>query len=118
METYETQKICAYISIVIIMLMIIVMAGSFMIQWPHMPVDPRTIAGAMFYVCDSWMLGSLDGLASLERRDRDWMVKSMGLRYLYGNLTGMSEKERVGIDAIDDADDSGVSVHEAPAPKE
>lgn len=100
LETYETQYTCAYLSIAILVVMVIAVASSLAVRWPHMPVDPRTIAGAMYYVCNSGILASFDGLASVEMRDRDWMVKSMGLQYRFGTMTGLGGKERVGIDAV------------------
>ncbi len=47
-------------------------AASFFIRWPHMPVDPRTVAGALYYVCDSHMLDTaLDGMARATKRERN-----------------------------------------------
>lgn len=54
----------------------------------------------MYYLCDSSMLASFDGLAAVEMRDRDWMVKSMCVQYKFGTMTGISGKERVGIDIV------------------
>lgn len=104
LETHETQLTCTYLSIAILMIMVAVVAGSLAIRWPHMPVDPRTIAGAMYYLCDSGMLGSFDGLAGLEMRDRDWVVKSMAVQYTFGTIVGLTGKERVGIESISGAD--------------
>lgn len=101
LETYDTQATCTYLSIAILILMIIVLGGSLAIRWPHMPVDPRTIAGAMYYLCDSCMLDSFDGLAGVESRDRDWMVKSMAAGYMFGTIAGSGGKERVGVEAVD-----------------
>jgi hypothetical protein len=84
--------------VAILAAMLLAVGGSFLIRWPHMPVDPRTIAGAMFYVCDSWMLDSLEGLSSLSKDERDKALKHMGLRYEFGQLTGTSGRDRVGID--------------------
>lgn len=87
-------------SIAILGFMILVVAGSFLIKWPHMPVDPRTIAGALFYVCDSWMLESLEGLASADKEERDQALKRMSLQYSFGDMFGVSGQERVGIDDL------------------
>ncbi|KUI69366.1 hypothetical protein VM1G_11646 [Cytospora mali] len=70
-ETYKTQVVCTWISIAILGLMILVLVASFFIDWPHMPVDPRTVAGAMYYVCDSWMLETMRGMSTLSKKDRD-----------------------------------------------
>jgi hypothetical protein len=101
LETNQTQYTCAYLSIIILVVMMLAVACSLAVRWPHMPVDPRTIAGALYYLCDSSILISFDGLAGVEMRDRDWMVKSMCVQYKFGNMIGVSGKERVGIDAVD-----------------
>jgi O-antigen/teichoic acid export membrane protein len=107
LETSETQSTCAYLSIAILVIMMVAVAASLAVRWPHMPVDPRTIAGALYYLCDSSVLISFDGLAGVERRDRDWMVKSMCVRYTFGTMIGLNGKERVGIEALDAGDGAG-----------
>jgi len=72
-----------------------------------MPIDPRTIAGAVYYLCDSGILEPFDGLAGVETRDRDWMVKSMCVQYKFGTIMALSGKERVGIDALDGTEETG-----------
>lgn len=79
--------------------MVLVVVGSFFVSWPHMPVDPSTIAGAMYYVCDSWMLARFEGLSMMKRRDRDWHVNEMNLRYEFGEIRGASGIVRIGVDA-------------------
>ncbi|ROV91903.1 hypothetical protein VPNG_09763 [Cytospora leucostoma] len=103
LETYKTQLVCAWLSISILCLMILVLVSSFFITWPHMPVDPRTVAGAMFYVCDSWMLETLQGMSTMGKKDRDLDVKYLRLRYGYGRIKGaVSQEERMGVDVCDD----------------
>lgn len=60
-ETHMTQLVCTWLAIGIVRLMMLTLAASFLITWPHLPVDPRTIAGAIFYVCESDMLEMLGG---------------------------------------------------------
>lgn len=103
-ETYKTQLVCAWLSISILCLMILVLVSSFFITWPHMPVDPRTVAGAMFYVCDSWMLETLQGMSTMAKKDRDLDVRYLRLRYRYGCIKGAVRKEeRMGVDVCNDA---------------
>ncbi|KAF3761413.1 hypothetical protein M406DRAFT_233216, partial [Cryphonectria parasitica EP155] len=97
-ETYMTQVVCTWLSAAILALMSSTLLLSFFVRWPHMPVDPRTVAGAMFYVCDSWMLDSLEGMSVLDKPGRDWSVRSMRHRYGYGFINGMSGKSRIGVD--------------------
>lgn len=49
-QTSQTHAACVYLSASIIGLMIVVTCASFVVEWPHMPVDPSTLAGAMYYV--------------------------------------------------------------------
>jgi hypothetical protein len=78
----------------------LVIAVSFFVKWPHMPADPSTVAGSMYYVCDSWMLYSFEGLSTLKKKDRDWKVGQMGFRYGYGDIQGVSGLRRYGVDGI------------------
>ncbi|KXJ91816.1 hypothetical protein Micbo1qcDRAFT_203867 [Microdochium bolleyi] len=49
-HTSETHAACVFLAATIIGLMIIVTCASFLIEWPHMPADPSTLAGAMYYI--------------------------------------------------------------------
>lgn len=98
LDTYETQLVCAWLSISILALMILVILYSFVLQWPHMPVDPRTIAGAMFYVCDSWMLGTMEGMATLGKKERNSFVRAQRLRYEFSSSEGVNGTERMNVD--------------------
>lgn len=81
--TWMTQQICAWLSIAILALVFVVVAGLFLVEWPPLPVDPSTIAGAMFYICESQIVDTFDGLPHIEEKDRDRDVRSMGLTYAY-----------------------------------
>lgn len=107
-ETYSTQFVSTYLSIAILGLMIIAIVLSFFIKWPHIPVDPRTIAGAMYYVCDSWMLASMEGMSAVGKGDRDLDVRFMRHRYGYGCIEGMNWKSRMGFDIVDDGEEAAV----------
>lgn len=98
-QTYLLHQVCTWAAVGILGIMVLVVLGSFFLTWPHMPVDPSTIAGAMYYVCDSWMLGRFEGLSTMKRRDRDWRVNEMGLRYEFGEIRGVSGIVRIGVDA-------------------
>ncbi|KAI0598657.1 hypothetical protein F4775DRAFT_553791 [Biscogniauxia sp. FL1348] len=101
-QTFLVHNICTWSAVGIICVMILVVACSFLVRWPRrMPVDPSTIAGAMYYVCDSHMLESFSGMSVLEKKERDRRVNAMGLRYEFGEMRGASGKERVGVDTTD-----------------
>lgn len=108
LDTYETQLVCAWFSISILALMILVIFYSFSIHWPHMPVDPRTIAGAMFYVCDSWMLSAMEGLATLGQKERDSIMRAQRLRYEFASSEGVSGKERMKVDMRGESGEAAV----------
>jgi hypothetical protein len=55
----------------------------------------------MYYVCDSWMMWSFDGLSVLPKKERDWKISGMGLRYIFGDVQGVSGARRIGVDAVD-----------------
>ncbi|KAI0001538.1 hypothetical protein F4779DRAFT_631085 [Xylariaceae sp. FL0662B] len=46
------QEICTWMAVGILCVMILTACGSFFVAWPHMPIDPSTVAGAMYYVWD------------------------------------------------------------------
>ncbi|KAB5577822.1 hypothetical protein GE09DRAFT_1280312 [Coniochaeta sp. 2T2.1] len=97
-QNFFTHMICTWTAVGVLCIMWLVVVGSFFIRWPHMPVDPTTVAGSMYYVCDSWMLYSFEGLSTLKKRDRDWKVGEMGLKYEYGDIQGVSGLRRYGVD--------------------
>lgn len=60
-----------------------------------MPVDPRTVAGAMFYVSGSeGLLRRMEGVAGIDSKEREKRVAEGGGRYFYGDIGG----GRVGVE--------------------
>lgn len=112
LDTYQTQRVCTWLSVSTLALMILVILYSFLIRWPHMPADPRTIAGAMFYVCDSWMLGTMEGMATLGKKERDSTVRSQRLRYEFASSKGVSGKERMNVDIRGEMGEAAVMIGE------
>ncbi|ORY56864.1 uncharacterized protein BCR38DRAFT_304169, partial [Pseudomassariella vexata] len=88
-QTYLVHRICTWTAVGIICVMVLVVIASFYVKWPHMPVNPSTIAGAVYYVCDSWMLERFEGVSILKRKERDERVEGMGLRYGFGDMRGL-----------------------------
>jgi hypothetical protein len=80
--------------------MVLIIILSFRVKWPHMPVDPSTIAGAMYYVCDSPLLEKLEGLSTLERKERDGRVSELALLYEFGDMEGTSGSRRNGVNVF------------------
>lgn len=104
-QTWITSRVCTWMAVGILSLMWLVVVGTFFVSWPHMPVDPSTIAGAMYYVCDSWMLGGMEGLSKLDSEERDKQIAELGLRFRFGDIVGLSGRKRIGVDGQDDFTD-------------
>lgn len=105
-DKVSTNVICGWISIGILGLVLIMILASFFITWPHMPMDPRTVAGAMFYVCDSRMLKAFEGLAAVSTKERDLDVRYLRSLYCYGCNVGLSGRERMGVDVCDNREEA------------
>ncbi|KAK4158643.1 hypothetical protein QBC43DRAFT_349936 [Cladorrhinum sp. PSN259] len=101
-QTWLASRVCNWLAIGILSMMWLVVVGSFFVSWPHMPVDPSTIAGAMYYVCDSWMLWSVEGFSMLNQEERDRKVSQLGFRVHFGNIAGLDGRRRVGVDRVDE----------------
>lgn len=95
--------------------MLLVLLASLAIDWPHLPLDPRTIAGAMYYVCDSRMLAAFEGMADADKRERDVDVRRLRSRYGYGLIPALSGGERMGVDICDDRGEAAEMVPEKRA---
>ncbi|KAI1504596.1 hypothetical protein F5X99DRAFT_423445 [Biscogniauxia marginata] len=107
-QTWQTHMVCTWFSVAIICFMILVLVGTFFVKWPRLPVDVRTIAGAAYCVCDSWLLEGVDRLNMAKKEERDARVNFSGLRYRFGEIVGVSGATRIGVDVVDlDPTDGG-----------
>ncbi|KAK0624435.1 hypothetical protein B0T14DRAFT_401922, partial [Immersiella caudata] len=52
-QTRKTHNVCMGLSVGIMSGMVVLLMGGMWMRWPHMPVDPRTLGGCIWYVCDS-----------------------------------------------------------------
>ncbi|KAK1624381.1 hypothetical protein BDP81DRAFT_437531 [Colletotrichum phormii] len=104
-QTLSSHNVCSIISITILVLMMVAVGASLFIKWPEMPVDPRSIAGAMYYVNESRMLDDLEGLSQLSSFDRKKKVGELGRRYFYGALTGKYGM-RMGVESVESVEDT------------
>ncbi|KAH7212972.1 hypothetical protein DER44DRAFT_692190, partial [Fusarium oxysporum] len=52
-QTSEAHEICSRLSIGILLIMVFAMLSSLLVKWPDLPVDPRSLAGALWYVADA-----------------------------------------------------------------
>ncbi|KAK2729049.1 hypothetical protein CKAH01_10488 [Colletotrichum kahawae] len=104
-QTLTSHNVCAVVSLTILALMLASMIASLFIRWPELPVDPRSIAGALYYVAESRMLEDFEGLSKLDSENREKKVKELGRRYFYGSLTGISGK-RMGVESVESVEDT------------
>lgn len=82
-----SHDICVWITIGILFFMALTIMVSFIIRWPNMPVDPRSIAGAMYYVSESAMVDLFAGMSTLDNRQREQRIKELGGTYMYVEIT-------------------------------
>lgn len=71
---------------------------SFIVRWPDMPVDPRSIAGAMYYVSESNMVDHFSGMADMDGEERKQRIRELGGTYLYGELTTRTGEKRPAVE--------------------
>ncbi|KAF4341083.1 hypothetical protein FBEOM_4953 [Fusarium beomiforme] len=93
-----SHDICARLSVGILALMAITILLSFIIRWPDMPVDPRSIAGAMYYVSESNMVDHFSGMAAMDGEERKQRIQELGGTYLYGELTTRTGGKRPAVE--------------------
>ncbi|KAH7173501.1 uncharacterized protein B0J16DRAFT_350283 [Fusarium flagelliforme] len=93
-----SHDICARISVGILALMALTIIISFLIRWPDMPVDPSSIAGAMYYVSESNMVDHFSGMAAMDGDDRKQRIKELGGTYVYGELTTRTGERRPAVE--------------------
>ncbi|CAI4214936.1 unnamed protein product [Parascedosporium putredinis] len=85
-QTLRTSIVCTYTSIAVLALMLVLVIASFFMKWPEMPVDPTTVAGAMYYVCDSKMVWSFAELSTVGKAERNGRVGRLGALTFLANL--------------------------------
>jgi len=79
--------------------MIIVMLGYIRFaRWPDIPVPVGSLAGTVYYICDSYMLKDFERLSTLKKRERDRRVERMARMYKFGWTTGVSGEKKIGCD--------------------
>ncbi|KAE9367326.1 hypothetical protein N431DRAFT_470765 [Stipitochalara longipes BDJ] len=96
-QTWQTHVTCAWMTVTFLAFMIIVLLWSFFAKWPYLPVGPNTIAGNLYYVCDSPILGDFEGMSIMNEKERDAQIKRSELKYRFGTMKGVSGKWRVGV---------------------
>jgi hypothetical protein len=97
-QTSTAATVCAVLTCVFLGTMLGVLGASFFIRYPPMPVDPRSVAGLLWYVSKSAMLEDFEGMSRLDGKEREQRVSEMGKRYFYGVLMGEGGERRLGVE--------------------
>ncbi|ENH68839.1 hypothetical protein FOC1_g10014629 [Fusarium oxysporum f. sp. cubense race 1] len=85
-QTSEAHEICSRLSIGILLIMVVAMLSSLLVKWPDLPVDPRSLAGALWYVADAPWVRGLEGVAAMSARKRKDAVQGLGGSWTYGPI--------------------------------
>ncbi|KAK4443771.1 hypothetical protein QBC34DRAFT_310409 [Podospora aff. communis PSN243] len=98
-QTWQSQQICGWTTVALLAIMILVMLVYMRFaRWPELPVSPDSLAGVVYYVCDSHMLKDFERLSMLGTRERDRRVERMARRYSFDWITGVSGERRIACD--------------------
>jgi hypothetical protein len=62
-----------------------------------MPVDPSTIVGNMYYLCDSPIVEDFEGASRMNGKELKRHLRGIGRDYRFGEMVGVSEVSRIGI---------------------
>ena len=96
---YAAFVICIWWSISIVSLMILTLFFVFFYRPPTLPIQPRTLAAALYYLDASGIPERTGHLATVAEAERNRQIKSMGLRYSIGRVTGHDGRTKVGLQA-------------------
>lgn len=92
-QTSDAHEICSRLSIGILLVMVVAMLSSLLVKWPDLPVDPSSLAGALWYVSDAPWVRGLEGVAAMSANKRKNAVQGLGGRWTYGPIhTPMGER--------------------------
>ncbi|KAK4098615.1 hypothetical protein N658DRAFT_488328 [Parathielavia hyrcaniae] len=97
-QTGTAATVCAVLACLFLGVMLAALAASFFVRYPPMPVDPRCVAGLLWYVSQSRMLENFEGVSRLGCGERELRVKEMGMRYFYGPLLSYGDGRRLGVE--------------------
>ncbi len=102
-QTWTAHVVCGWLAVAVLALMLAVLAWSlFLVRRPQLPVEPATLAAAMYYLCDSAMLCDFEGLSTLGQRDRARYLEKMDQTYRFGTIAGDgSGQKRTAVDYAD-----------------
>jgi len=108
-QTLTTHLVCVWMTVGCLSLMILTLLyGACFVRHPNMPMDPGTLAGRIYYVCDSVIVDDFRHLFG--SREGDYMYKQETKTdrwYSYGKAVGLSGEKRIMVDRKESADKEG-----------
>lgn len=99
-QTADVHTICSRVSAGVLGVMVLVLVVTMFARWPQLPVDPRSIAGEMWYVAEARWVEQLEGLAALNDRERRERLRALGGRWYYG-MTSTRLGDRMAVELHD-----------------
>jgi hypothetical protein len=99
--TWKMHEACTWSVVGVLSYMLLVLLWSFWVRQPCMPIEPTSIAGCLYYVCDSTMSKDFEGLSTVGTRERDRLIRKMQKNYVFGRIKGNTGTWRVGVDYVD-----------------
>ena len=98
-QTWLFHEVSTWTAISCLAFLTLVLAyGTLFVKYPHVPIDPSSVAGRMYYLCDSDVMLDFQGMSRmsekecLSRLDPDW-------KYTFGKMVGVSGETRIGVQA-------------------
>ena len=95
-------------AVAILSIMLVVMLWSVLCirNWPELPVEPGTVAAAMYYLYDSRMLEEFDGIFQQQESSEPLTetafrkkVEEIGVKYQYGEIE-VSGRLRLAVERV------------------
>ncbi|KAL1899953.1 hypothetical protein Cpir12675_001174 [Ceratocystis pirilliformis] len=95
-----THNTCSALALAILVFMIAMLLLSLIVKLPYMPGDPRTIAGVGVYIADSRLISEIKQFQTsmVDSRQREAEIKELGIRFVMGDMVGVSKARRYGVE--------------------
>ncbi|KAL2891251.1 A-agglutinin anchorage subunit [Ceratocystis lukuohia] len=95
-----THNTCSALALAILVFMIAMLLLSLIVKLPYMPGDPRTIAGLGVYIADSRLISEIKQCQTsmVDSRQREAEIKELGIRFVMGDMVGVSKARRYGVE--------------------
>ncbi|KAK5659108.1 hypothetical protein OQA88_1198 [Cercophora sp. LCS_1] len=100
-QTWQLHLVCSWMTVGSLAFMSLVLGyGLLFVHYPPLPIDPATLAGRIYYLCDSPAVEDFRGLSLLSGRESKKRVDGRK-RYRFGKMIGASGEVRIGLDRVD-----------------